>query len=236
MAILKSENSEKKADGSNYDIFVDGLKIYTTLDPKIQAHAEAAAVEHMQQLQKTFFKEWKRSDPWTYVEEKEDWSKNPEFDIAAEKKRLLNIRQNVLKRLIRETDLYAELKKKHIGKSLAALKRDFPDIRLRDSDLERMLNSNKGIATLISENRISAKQASNYRKIMKNPNWKNVEKYWPDFQKDVKTSFEKPTKMKVFAYNKQMEKDTVMTPLEAIKYNRMFLQIGSMAVDPLQGM
>jgi len=30
MAILKSENAQKKADGSNYDIFVDGLKIYTT--------------------------------------------------------------------------------------------------------------------------------------------------------------------------------------------------------------
>ena len=88
---------------------------------------------------------------------------------------------------------------------------------------------------MISENRISAKQASNYRKVMKNPNWANVEKYWPEFQKDVKETFEKPTKMKVFTYNEQMEKDTVMTPLEAIKYNRMFLQIGSMAVDPITG-
>jgi len=236
MAILKSENSEKKADGSNYDIFVDGLKIYTTLDPKIQAHAEAAAIEHMGTLQKTFFKEWRKGDPWTYVEEKEEWDENPEFDKKAEKERLLRIRQNVLKRLIRETDLYATLKKKHIGKSLAALKRDFPDVRLRDVDLARMLDKNKGISTLISENKISATQASNYRKVMKNPNWKNVEKYWPEFQKDVKESFEKPTKMKVFTYgNAQMEKDTVMTPLEAIKYNRMFLQIGSMAVDPITG-
>ena len=236
MAILKSENSEKKADGSNYDIFVDGLKIYTTLDPKIQAHAEAAAVEHMKTLQKTFFKEWKNGDPWTYVEEKDEWNKNPGMDKKAEKERLLKIRQNVLKRLIRETDLYQDLKKKHIGKSLAALKRDFPDVRLRDVDLARMLDKNKGIRTLISENRISATQASNYRKVMKNPNWKNVEKYWPEFQKDVKESFEKPTKMKVFTYgNAQMEKDTVMTPLEAIKYNRMFLQIGSMAVDPITG-
>ena len=234
MAILKSENSEKKADGSNYDIFVDGLKIYTTLDPKIQAHAETAAIEHMKTLQKTFFKEWKNADPWTYVEEKDDWNKNPAIDKKAEKKRLLRIRQNVLKRLIRETDLYDELKKKHIGKSLAALKRDFPDVRLRDVDLARMLDKNKGIRTLISENRISATQASNYRKVMKNPNWKNVEKYWPEFQKEVKASFEKPTKMQVFTYdNTKMEKDTVMTPLEAIKYNRMFLQIGSMAVDPI---
>ena len=241
MAILKSENAQKKADGSNYDIFVDGLKIYTTLDPKIQAHAEAAAVEHMKGLQKTVFREWRNLDPWTYIEDKEEWDdyKNEEgeevFDKEAEKKRLRTIRQNVLKRLIRETDLYASLKKKHIGKHIDALKKEYPDVRLRDSDLERMLNSNKGIATLISENRISAKQASNYRKVQKSASWKSVETNWKPFQKDVKESFEKPTKMTVFAYNDRMETDTVMTPLEAIKYHRMFLQIGSMAVDPITG-
>jgi len=234
MAILKSENSEKKADGSNYDIFVDGLKIYTTLDPKIQAHAEAAAIEHMQQLQKTFFKEWKNLDPWTYIEDKEEWDEEG-FDKKATKENMLNIRQGVLKRLIRETDLYGDLKKKHIGKSVAALRKEFPNIRLRDTDLERMLNTNKGIATLISEKKISSSQASNYRKVMKSANFKSVAKNWKAFQEDVKTSFEKPVKMKVFAYNDQMEKDTVMTPLEAIKYHRMFLQIGSMAVDPITG-
>lgn len=230
MAILKSENSEKKSDGSNYDIFVDGLKIYTTLDPKIQAHAESAAREHMQELQKTFFKEWKNLDPWTYIENKEDWQ-----DVEGTRESLLEIRQNVLKRLIRETDLYDDLQKKHLEEDLQALRKELPNVRLRDVDLERMLDSNKGVATLVGENRISSSQASDYRKIMKSKSFKSLEKNWKAFQKDVKASFEKPVKMKVFAYNDQMEKDTVMTPLEAIKYHRMFLQIGSMAVDPITG-
>jgi len=229
MALLKSENSEKKADGSNYDIFVDGLKIYTTLDPKIQAHAEAAAREHMEALQKTFFREWRRMNPWTYIEEKED------EDEKIDKDKILKIRQNVLKRLIRETDLYADLKKKHLGPSLAALEKELPGIRLRDVDLERIFNRSKGFSTLVSENIISSGQAANYRKIIQSENGKAIEKKWKDFQKDVKESFEKPVSMKVFAYNAQMEKDTVMSPLEAIKYHRMFLQIGSMAVDPITG-
>ena len=238
MALLKSDNVTKKADGSNYDIFVDGLKIYTTLDKRIQGHAEAAAAEHMKELQKTFFREWKHLDPWKYIEPSEDEEEDEEEgkeNKKISKERLLNIRQNVLKRLIRETDIYADLKKKHIGKDIEALKKEFPKIRLRDVDLERMLNSNKGIATLISEKKISSNQASNYRKVMKSDNWKNVEQNWRTFQKDVKETFEKPISMKVFAYNDQMEKDTVMTPLEAIKYHRMFLQIGSMAVDPITG-
>ncbi|MEM6317302.1 MAG: transglycosylase domain-containing protein [Bacteroidota bacterium] len=235
MAILKSDNAEKKSDGSNYDIFADGLKIYTTLDPKIQKHAEAAAIEHMAQLQKTFFKEWRNLDPWTYVEEKDDWDELSKETRETTKENMLAIRQNMLKRLIRETDLYQDLKKKYLGKDLDALRKEYPNVRLRDADLERMLNSNKGIATLISENRISANQASNYRKVKKSKAWKNIEKNWSTFQRDVKTSFEKPTKMKVFAYNASMEKDTVMSPLEAIKYHRMFLQIGSMAVDPITG-
>lgn len=229
MALLKSDEAEKKADGSNYDIFVDGLKIYTTLDPRMQAHAEAAAVEHMEELQETFFKEWRRLDPWTYVEEEED-------DEETDKNRILGIRQNVLKRLIRETDLYVELKKKHIGKDLKALQEAFPEVRIRDVDLERMFNrKNKGFATLISERKISSRQASDYRKIIQSEPGKSIEKNWKAFQKDIKESFEKPMKMKVFAYNDQNEKDTVMSPLDAIKYHRMFLQIGSMAVDPITG-
>ena len=228
MSILKSDLSAKKADGSNYDIFVDGLKIYTTLDPRVQAHMESAAVEHLTELQKTFFQEWKNRDPWTYIEPSDD-------DEPVNEAYLLSIRQNVLKRLIRETDLYQDLKKEHVGDDLDKLSKEFPGIRLRDVDLERMLNSNKGIATLVSEQQISSSMASDYRKVMKSKNWKNIEKNWKTFQKDVEETFRKPQKIKVFAYNDAMEKDTVMTPLEAIKYNRMFLQIGSMAVDPITG-
>ena len=49
----------KKPDGSDYDIYSDGLKIYTTIDSKIQEHAEEAVQAHMKNLQKQFFVEQK---------------------------------------------------------------------------------------------------------------------------------------------------------------------------------
>ncbi|MFW5706820.1 MAG: penicillin-binding protein 1A [Bacteroidota bacterium] len=52
--------TRKKPDGSNYNIYRDGLKIYTTIDSRMQAHAEAAMAEHMgNDLQPEFFEHWK---------------------------------------------------------------------------------------------------------------------------------------------------------------------------------
>ena len=48
-----------KPDGSTYDIYKDGLKIYTTIDYRMQKYAEEAVSEHMKNLQKEFFKHWK---------------------------------------------------------------------------------------------------------------------------------------------------------------------------------
>ena len=50
----------RKPDGSKYDIYQDGLKIYTTIDSRMQKYAEEAVNEHMQDQQKAFFKELKR--------------------------------------------------------------------------------------------------------------------------------------------------------------------------------
>jgi len=49
----------KKPDGTDYDIYSDGLKIYTTIDSKMQEHAEEAVAAHMKNLQKEFFKQSK---------------------------------------------------------------------------------------------------------------------------------------------------------------------------------
>ena len=43
-----------KPDGTKYDIYTDGLKIYTTIDTRMQDHAEAAVLEHMKSLQRQF--------------------------------------------------------------------------------------------------------------------------------------------------------------------------------------
>lgn len=50
-------NKNKKADGSNYDLYNDGLRIYTTIDSRMQQYAEEAVAEHMRSMQESFFKE-----------------------------------------------------------------------------------------------------------------------------------------------------------------------------------
>ncbi len=49
----KDEN--KKPDGSKYNIYLDGLKIYTTIDSRMQKYAEDAVAQHMPRLQAEFF-------------------------------------------------------------------------------------------------------------------------------------------------------------------------------------
>ncbi|MCK5702931.1 MAG: transglycosylase domain-containing protein, partial [Cyclobacteriaceae bacterium] len=51
--------------GESYNLYTDGLKIYTTLDSRLQTYAEKAVYRHMRTLQKTFDQHWKgREKPW----------------------------------------------------------------------------------------------------------------------------------------------------------------------------
>jgi len=53
--------SHKKSDGTYYDVHKDGLRIYTTIDSRMQAHAEKAVEKHMKEvIQPAFFKELAR--------------------------------------------------------------------------------------------------------------------------------------------------------------------------------
>ena len=49
---------------NGYDLYTDGLKIYTTLDTRMQKYAEAAAVKQMKQVQKNFWQHWGKTHPW----------------------------------------------------------------------------------------------------------------------------------------------------------------------------
>ncbi|MEP7268622.1 MAG: transglycosylase domain-containing protein [Saprospiraceae bacterium] len=51
-------------DGKPYNLYTDGLKIYTTLDASLQRYAEDAISERMQKLQAEFDRHWKKKDPW----------------------------------------------------------------------------------------------------------------------------------------------------------------------------
>ncbi|MEJ8800835.1 penicillin-binding protein 1A [Pontibacter sp. H249] len=56
--------SKKKKNGQPYNLYKDGLKIYTTIDAGMQRHAEAAVRKQMAQLQKTFNAHWGGRNPW----------------------------------------------------------------------------------------------------------------------------------------------------------------------------
>ncbi len=136
----------QKVDGSKYDIYTDGLKIYTTIHSKMQRYAEEAALMHMEKLQKDFDKHWKDRDPW------EDKSFGDD---------------KFMERAIRQSERYRVMKK-----------------------------DNKS-------------------------------------QSEIDESFDTPTKMKIFSYKGDI--DTVLTPLDSIKYYKKLLRTAFMAVDPNTG-
>lgn len=136
----------KKQDGSSYDIYKDGLKVFTTIDPRMQRYAEEAVDQHLANIQKLFVAQSGYKDGTI-------WAKH----------------QDVIENAIKNSDRYQNMK---------------------DEDIN---------------------------------------------EKEIRKSFTIPVKMKVFAYNKAHAKDTVMTPIDSIKYMRMFLQAGFMVMDPFTG-
>lgn len=136
-------DEHRKPDGSKYNIYKDGLRIYVTIDSRLQRYAEEAQKEHLEEWQKLFFKYWKDKDPWKGF--------NTEW-----------------KAIYQHCSRYTDLKEE--GKS--------------EEEIDRIMKT--------------------------------------------------PIKMKVFSYEGG-EKDTVMSPYDSIRYHRMHLQNGFMALDPESG-
>lgn len=141
----------KKKDGSHYNIYNDGLKIYTTINSRMQQYAEEAVYEHVAKyLQPRFFKEkaGRKTAPYTRELSTEDVNK-------------------ILERSVRQSDRYREMK-----------------------------------ASGCSE---------------------------AEIQKAFNTKHE----MSVFSWDG--DKDTIMTPLDSIRYYKHFLRAGFMSMDPITG-
>ncbi len=229
--ILADPQTERKADGSTYDIYRDGLKIQTTIDPIIQNHLEEAAMEHMKELQKTFIKRWGKDDPWTHktVEEGEVITTDEQLEI----------RQKSLEKLIYTSKRAQRLRAGFLNKIIAEIKEDIDGFELRDRDIERMLSEEKESGYLLKLERskmIGSKLRKKYNTVMRGDKWSSLKSQWRKYHNEVERTFDQKVKMKVFTYeNEQLEKDTVMTPLDSVRYHRMFLQVGSMAVDPVTG-
>ncbi|PSR11895.1 MAG: peptidoglycan glycosyltransferase [Bacteroidetes bacterium] len=217
----------RKTDGTTYDIYRDGLKIYTTINPRMQEIAEQVVHEHMAKLQKTFFTHWRNKDPW-------DYEYGTESEVPIER------RQANLVKDVRASDRYQNLRSKYldeITKALAA-ETDF-DFHADDREIERMVRDEKEgdvIKGLVQDGLISSSLANKYRRVMRSSKFGALKEQWRKLTVAADQEFNKPTKMRVFAYNhKNMTADTTMTPLDSVKYHRMILQTGLMAVDPETG-
>ena len=87
-------NKNVKPDGTKYDIYRDGLRIYTTINPKMQRYAEEAVAQHLgKDMQKRFMREVR-------------WKTNPPFDDEVEK----NTIDGIMKRARRDSDRYRRMK------------------------------------------------------------------------------------------------------------------------------
>lgn len=211
----------KKPDGSTYDVYKDGLKIFTTIDPILQEHAENAVWTHMPKKQDELFKTWKGMDPWTF--EADDKQKET--------------RRYKLQSLIRESDRFQGLREKYIGSVLDSIDKKY-DINLTDTDILRMLEEDLKTGKIdeyIKQRLLSQERAAKYRKISKDKMWLETSRAWASLLKESEKQFNARVKMKVFAYNSKHEKDTAMTPLDSVKYMAMMLQTGNMSIEPGSG-
>ena len=69
LELAKWCREHRKADGTEYNLYRDGIKIYTTIDSRMQRYAEEAMKEHMKDLQKSFNDHWKGRNPFWEVPE-----------------------------------------------------------------------------------------------------------------------------------------------------------------------
>ena len=95
-----------KPDGSNYNVYTDGLKVYTTINSRLQSFAEEAMTKHISSLQAEFYNHWRGYKNAPYPEEFND--------------SLINI---LLDQGMRRSERYKKLRKK--GKTETEIKKIF---------------------------------------------------------------------------------------------------------------
>jgi penicillin-binding protein 1A len=99
-------STHKKSNGEPYNLYTDGLKVYTTLDSRVQKLAEEAVESQMAVLQKKFVQHWSGREPWhnqpqvlkdairrseRYRRLKEQGMSEAEIDKVMKKKVMMNV-------------------------------------------------------------------------------------------------------------------------------------------------
>lgn len=219
---LFTKKNIKKSDGTEYNVYTDGLKIYTTIDLTYQKYAEEAVWEHMKWNQDRYWKVWKKRDPWTF-----------EADEHQKK-----IRADILESHNKGSERYLALRTKILGKQLADVDEKFPGLPLSDNVI-KSLDS-------ISNNQTSWRNATNignldivyqdkYHRLINSDIWANFISKYKELQQVYQKEFSTKVNMKVFDYIDGGEKIVEMTPFDSIRYHKMHLQAGFLAVEPSSG-
>ncbi|MDP4267887.1 MAG: penicillin-binding transpeptidase domain-containing protein, partial [Bacteroidota bacterium] len=111
-------SKHKKEDGSNYNLYKDGLKIYTTINSRMQRYAEEAVKEHLSKdIQPEFFKQWKgiknapfdiqfNNDDDNVIKDKDYYKKHNE-----ERGSVPEIIKNIMESAKKRSERYINLKK-----------------------------------------------------------------------------------------------------------------------------
>lgn len=222
LADILDRPESRKPDGTAYNIYKDGLRIYTTINMTMQRYAEEAAAEHMQQLQDVYWARWENKDPWS--------DKLPDGDQESAKRHLRS--------LIKQTDRYRKMRQALLSDPIRAVVDEVSAARLRDIDISRMVMEGRSpghLKKLRQRKIVSSDQVSVYKKVMQSTAWAELVQAYADLQREVRLAFNKPRKMKVFAYNAKGEKLVTMTPLDSIKYHHQHMQIGSVSIEPHTG-
>ena len=218
---LFDQKEYRKPNGEKYNIYKDGLKVYTTIDLDMQVMAEEEMWKHMAKVQERFNTVWKNMDPWTY-----------HADDAQKK-----IRKESLLSMVRQTGRYQAMHDERLSALLDKINEKH-EIALSDWDIENLIQeaAKAGrIARLVSGKSITSEKGKKYKAVIAGEYWDELSTTWNLFQKDINKEMNTPVEMMVFDYGTAGEKKVTMSPLDSIKYHRKFMQTGILAIDPKTG-
>lgn len=110
--LKKWTKENPKEDGTQYDIHKDGLKIYTTIDSKMQLYAEEAVSEHLKNLQKVFFQEakGKKNAPFVNLSDEETNSIIKRAMKNSERWRIMKADEKTEEEIIKSFDVKTKMK------------------------------------------------------------------------------------------------------------------------------
>jgi penicillin-binding protein 1A len=219
---LFEKQNIRKPDGTEYNIYTDGLKIYTTIDLTYQQYAEEAVREHMKWNQERFWRVWKNKDPWTF--EADDYYKR--------------IRAEILNSQVKSSERYLALRNKVLGKALEEIDEKYPGLPMSDNAIKALDSINNNLLTwrvAAASGTLDVVYQDKYHRLINSEEWKSFMPKVKQLKDEFDKEFSTPVKMKVFDYSENREKEVEMTPIDSVRYHKMFLQAGFLAVDPSTG-